>query len=393
MFYDKDYDIIIVGAGPGGSVCAWEAAKAGLSVLLLERDREAGTPVRCAEGVGVAGLLEFFPEGHPLVTRWEKNYGIRFIAPDNTILDLHHESRAAILDRKDFDYELSRLAALEGATVVTMANVTGLVIEDNFIRGVEVIFAGKKYNIKSKIVVGADGIESRVGRWAGIDTTPDVADLEACAQYTLSNIDIDENRLDFYFGKDVAPRGYVWVFPKGNRTANVGLGVAGNYSKDKKAIEYLDNFVKNKFPEASIVSTTCGGVVCSDTLEKIYGNGLLLVGDAAHMTNAVTGGGIINAMKAGKIAAQVCKESVDASDYSEKFLKRYQKLWDKKQGKMNHKFFKLSKSIENITDETLNKTAKKLNSKPFEKRTIISVFKSVLINQPKLILDLPAMFA
>ncbi|MDA3839204.1 MAG: NAD(P)/FAD-dependent oxidoreductase [Candidatus Delongbacteria bacterium] len=392
MIFDKQYDMIVVGAGPGGSVAAREAAEKGLKVLLLERDREIGIPVRCGEAVGISGLLEFFDKEHDIVQKYRKKYKIRFVAPNGQVLDLNHESEAAVLDRKFFDAELGRMASLAGVTVVTMANVTGLVIEDNFVRGVKFIYQGKKHEILSKIVIAADGVESRVGRWSGINTTPKFNDIESCVQYTMSDIDVEEDRMDFYFGKEVAPTGYLWVFPKGERTANVGLGINGEYSRKKKAVKYLDDFVDKNFPGGSIINTTCGGVICGETLEKISGNGIMLVGDAAHQTNAITGGGIINAMKAGKISAAVAKVAIEKNDFSENILKQYDKKWHKKQGKANHKFYIIKSIIENIDNEILNRITEELNSKPFKKRTLIKIFTKVLIKYPKLILELPKLF-
>lgn len=393
MFYDEKYDVIVVGAGPGGSIAAKEAAEKGLKVLLLERHRKIGTPVRCAEAAGVKGLLEFFDKDHWIIKRYSRKFKIRFVAPNGTPLDLHHESEAAVLDRQVFDYELGREAGLAGATVVTLCNVVDLIKDEDQIKGVEVIWQDKKYKIESNIVIGADGIETRVGRWAGINTTPKYEDLESCVQYTMTNIDIDKDRFDFYFGKDCAPSGYLWVFPKDDKTANIGLGVSGPYSEKKKAVEYLNEFIEKEFPNGSIISTTCGGVICSETLDEISGNGFMIVGDAAHQTNAISGGGIINAMKAGRIAAATAVKACAESDFSKKSLSRYDKGWYKKQGKMNHKFKKLSKATNSISDEVLNKTTDKLNTLPLKKRTLVSVFKHVLINQPKLILDLPKMFS
>ncbi|MCK4981173.1 MAG: NAD(P)/FAD-dependent oxidoreductase [Candidatus Delongbacteria bacterium] len=392
MKFQDSYDVIVVGAGPGGSVAAKEVAEKGLKVLLLERDREIGLPVRCGEAVGIAGLLEFFDKDHEIVNKYRKKYKIRFVAPNGKVLDLNHESEAAVLDRKFFDAELGRMASLAGAKVLTMANVTGLIVKDDFVKGVKLIYQGKEYEVSSKIVIAADGVESRVGRWAGINTTPKFNDIESCVQYTMTDIDVEEDRMDFYFGKEVAPTGYLWVFPKGKRTANVGLGINGEHSKNKKAVKYLDEFIEKKYPGGSIVNTTCGGVVCGETLKKISGNGIMLVGDAAHQTNAISGGGIINAMKAGKIAAEVAKTAIEENDLSQKFLLKYDKKWYKKQGKSNHKFYIIKGIIQDLGDSFLNKLTENLDSKPLKKRTLVNIFTKVLIKYPKLILELPKLF-
>jgi digeranylgeranylglycerophospholipid reductase len=393
MKFKERYDVIVVGGGPGGCTAAKECAEEGLSVLLLERHREIGIPVRCGEAVGIAGLLEFFDEDHWIVKKYRKKYKIRFVSPNGTVLDLNHESEAAVLDRKIFDYELGVMASNAGAVLVTGANVTGLIIEDDYVSGVVFEHQGVTCKIASKIVIGADGVESRVGRWAGKRTEPEFNDIESCVQYTVSGTDIPPDRLDFYFGKNVAPTGYLWVFPKNDGTANIGLGVNGPHSRIKKAKHYLNEFIERKYSSISIVNQTCGGVVCAETLKEISGNGFMLVGDAAHQTNAVSGGGIINAMKGGTIAAEIAVFSIGINDVSAVKLKEYDAKWHRKQGKSNHKFYLIKNIIENIDDELLDNIALKMSKKPLEKRTLVNIFKHALINHPKLIMELPVLFS
>ena len=393
MIFNKDYDVIVVGGGPGGCIAAKECAEKGLSVLLLERHREIGIPVRCGEAVGIAGLLEFFSEDHWVLKKYRKKFKIRFVAPNGNTLDLNHESEAAVLDRKFFDHELGIMAASSGTMIAVGANVTGLLKEDDTVTGARFEYQGIIHEIKSKIIIGSDGIESRIGRWAGINTAPKFNDIESCVQHTIAGKGIQKDRLDFYFGKNIAPTGYLWVFPKENGTSNIGLGVNGICSRQKKASVYLDEFMNRHYPECSIVNTTCGGVICGETLERISGNGIMLVGDAAHQTNAISGGGIINAMKAGRIAAEIADKAIKAKNVSHKMLSKYDKEWEKKQGRANHKFYIIKGIIENIEDDTLNSITEKLNNQPFEKRTLVNIFKQVLIKHPKIILELPKLFS
>lgn len=393
MEFKDRYDVIVVGGGPGGTTAAKECAEKGLSVLLLERHREIGTPVRCGEAVGIAGLLEFFSPDHWIVKKYRKKFRIRFVSPNGTVLDLNHESEAAVLDRKIFDFELGIMASNAGAVLATGANVTGLVTENDSVKGVVFEYQGFIRKVASKIVIGADGVESRVGRWAGIRTQPEFNDIESCVQYTVSGAEIPADRLDFYFGKNVAPTGYLWIFPKNDGTANIGLGVNGPHSKVKKAKHYLNGFIERNYSGLSIVNSTCGGVVCAETLKEISGNGFMLVGDAAHQTNAVSGGGIINAMKAGRIAAETAVYSIGINDVSAEKLKKYDAKWYRKQGKSNHKFYLIKNIIEKIDDGLLDNIAFKMSKKPLEKRTLINIFKHALINHPKLIMELPVLFS
>jgi len=89
--------------------------------------------------------------------------------------------------------------------------------------------------VEADIVVEADGVESKVGRWAGIDTSLKLSDIETCAQFLVAGIDVDQNFCQFYLGNEIAPAGYIWIFPKGKNQANVGIGILGSKSGKKRA--------------------------------------------------------------------------------------------------------------------------------------------------------------
>ncbi len=387
------FDIIIVGAGPGGSICAKEAAEMGLKTLLIEREREVGVPVRCAEGIGINGLREFIDEDHWLLKRYRKKFKTRFVAPSGEYLDLHRESEGAIVDRKVFDFELARMAAENGAIVVNKA--TAIAIEkqeDKKSIGVEILVDKQKIKLYAKILIGADGIESNIGSWAGINTRPKKNDLHGCIQYNVYSDEIDNETLEFHFGRETCPGTYLWIFPKVDKTANVGLCVKAEYAKHKRAEEYLNDFMARRFNKYSILTTTTGAVIADKTLEYISTDNLMLVGDAAHQTNALTGGGIINAMKAGRIAAKVAYNAILKNDFSEKVLQEYDKLWKKKQGRVNSVFYNLKNFVETIEDELYNKTTSKLSKLPPEKITLLRVMREMVYSKPSLLLELPKLF-
>lgn len=386
----SSYDVIVVGAGPAGSTAARYAAQKGCSVLLLEKDREIGVPVRCGEAVGEKGLRAVLePKDSWLANRID---AVRLIAPNGTPVDVAHPDGGFILDRKIFDYDLARMAAQEGAEVVTKAFVFDLLKKDDNICGVKVNHLGNDYEIKSKIVIAADGVESRVARWAGIKTHVRLKDMETCAQITLGNINIEHHVCDFYFSRKWAPGGYVWVFPKDKHTANVGLGISGEYSTEKPAMEYLNEFIRERFPDASRLITVAGGVPCAPYMEDIVRGGFMMVGDAAHQSNPISGGGIIQSIIAGKIAGRVAGSAVNDGDVSQKRLSEYPKKWYDTGGKTHVRSYRLKETVYKLTDDELNKTALKVNKLSPEKRTIISIFKIALFNHPRLIPDILKVF-
>ena len=379
------YDIVVVGAGPAGSLAALHAAKEGASVLLLEKDREIGVPVRCAEGVGSVGLA-YVIDVNP---RWiaKTISGAMFHSPSGRIVATKNDAVGYVLNRKIFDYDLARMAADEGADVMTKAYVHNLIHNNGHIAGVSVNHLGKNYDIEAKLVIGTDGIESRVGRWAGLSTRTAITEMESCVQVTASNIDVPDDYIHLYFGQDVAPAGYLWIFPKGDGMANVGLGISGEFSKHKPVTEYLYQFLDKNFPKAAILTTVMGGVPSTMPLKKIVSDGLLLAGDAAHQVNPLTGGGIVNAMIAGKLAGQVAGKAIAENDVSAKRLSQYNDLWNKSEGKKHKLFYKLKDYVYNLTDQEFEKIAKMLEGTPEDKLSVLTVFKKALISKPTLILD------
>ena len=384
------YDIVVVGAGPGGSTAARIAAEEGLNVLLLEKRQEIGTPIRCAEGTGTSVLQQYI-DLEPAWIAQEINGG-RIFSPNGTPVVLAVKGAGVVLERKLFDRRLAELAAKADAEILVKARVTGVSKSQNGkVDGVYFRNLGKDCIAKAEIVIAADGIESQVGRWAGIDTTHDLNDVDVCAQYLMSNIDLEEpDYCDFYVGGEKAPRGYAWVFPKGDRTANVGVGIGGTASgkNGKFAIDYLNEFVKQKFPKGSILSRVFGSVSVGGGLPDVVADGIMLVGDAAHHADPLSGGGIVNAMIGGRLAAEVAAEAIQKGDASKEFLKEYERRWDKEVGKTFKHLCRIRDAVLKFSDETLDKCAETLSKIPRGKLTALHVFKTVLLNQPKLLLEL-----
>ena len=180
-----EYDVIVVGAGPGGSIAARTAAEE-CDVLLIEKRQEIGSPVRCAEFIEEWSLSPYIqPDKKWIAT---KINGVRFIAPDGTTLE---RSQAVlgiegdfgyVLERKIFDRELAKDAARGGAHVMVRTRATGLIMKDGVVQGVKLNRLGEDFEVRSKVVIGADGVESQVGRWGGINTTLKLKDIGSCVQ-------------------------------------------------------------------------------------------------------------------------------------------------------------------------------------------------------------------
>lgn len=325
---DDGYDVIVVGSGPAGSMAAKFAAAGGASVLALDRRNEIGSPVRCAEGV-------------PLTAeKLESNFGVRFsrnfmaqeirgsaiIPPSGKKREFKLDHATGfVAERKIFDRHLAMSASAAGAKIITSTNVVGLTKgRDGKVGGVVIERFGERLEVSAKIVIAADGICSRVGRMAGFDTSLHPHEVDSCLQYEMCGVDIDDPEvLEVYFGNKLAPRGYVWIFPKGENRANVGIGVAAD--SPTPAAHYLDAFVRSRrdLSSASIVQTQAGLISVGLSLKDMTKDGIIVAGTAARHVDPVTGGGILMAMQGGRAAGRVAAEAVEAGDFSKGFLDRY----------------------------------------------------------------------
>jgi len=381
-----DVDVLVVGAGPAGAVAARHAKQAArqLDVVLLERDRAVGSPVRCAEGVGHAGLREFAdPDGADWVSR--RITDVIFQAPDDTEVVLADCGLGWILDRTRFDAHLAAEAAASGAQVLVGAEATGMSRNGDGRWHVRVKERGRDELYRTRIVIGADGVETMVGRWAGLDTRVPARDMESCAQYVLQGIDFNPDAIYLQFSNAIAPGGYAWIFPKAVGVANVGLGLVALKTNGRNAREYLDAWIARRFPNGARTGYTVGGVIVHTTIKKTYADGVMVAGDAAHMINPLSGGGIVNAMKAGRLAGRTAAAAICAGDTSERRLAAYHDAWMQLLGEDHLKYYRIKQALENVDDASFNKLARTVNKIPAAKRTIGRVFAHALIKHPQLI--------
>ena len=322
----EHYDVVVVGAGPGGSTAAWQAARLGLSVLLVEKRQEIGSPVRCAEGVPHQSLVDFVePDPAWISTKVDR---AQITVLDDGLVVQHWEGAGGlgyVLERRVFDRMLAERAAQAGAQVRVKVPVAGFLHGYGTVCGLQVSWQGQITEVKASVVIAADGVESRIGDWAGLDTQLPLEDTMTCAQYLLSGVDWNPACLGYWIDEEIAPGGYAWVFPKGEGRANVGLGIQADLGRET-ALSYLTHFVEREpaLAQGSPVTLVTGNVPASLPCRELVGDGLMLVGDAARLVDPLTGGGIVNAMVSGRLAAQVAAEALEKGDTSAQGLAPYQ---------------------------------------------------------------------
>ncbi|MEJ7809204.1 MAG: NAD(P)/FAD-dependent oxidoreductase [Gemmatimonadaceae bacterium] len=378
-------DILVVGGGPAGLVAAREAARANpeLEVVLVERDRAIGAPVRCGEGVGSRGLEEFVAlDNADFIAR--RITRVIFRAPDGSEVRVAEGDVGYVLDRTRFERRLAAEAGAAGATILVGTEATGMRRTNDrwqvALRGV-----GRDETITARLVVGADGVEAMVGRWAGLDTRVPARDMESCAQYVVSNIAFDPDAIYLHFGQRVAPGGYAWVFPKEAGVANVGLGIVALKADGRHARRYLDDYLDENYPTGLRSSYTVGGVIVHPTIKRTTTDGVLLCGDCAHMINPLSGGGIINAMKAGQLAARVAAEAISAGDTSAARLERYHSEWMALLGDDHVRFYRVKEALNKFDDAFFDSLASSVRRIPPANRTLGRIFAHALARHPMLL--------
>lgn len=349
-------DVLVVGAGPAGSLAAKSAAENGVDVIFIEEHKVPGTPVYCAEGLSIGGIIAGGLEPVPPYVSQQINTA-RIIAPNGKSLDMSTKNWSGYtLDRVVFDRALSENAVKAGAKLMTEIKATDVIIEGKRIVGVKALSGGEEVEFHSKVVIGADGHWSIIRRRAGLVRY--FSDYIICAQYQLGGLDLEDPTVnEFFIGERYAPGGYAWVFPKSKTVANVGLGV--RIKHDKPPIDYLKDFIASdpRFRNSKILKKTGGICPVSGAIDKYIMDGLMLVGDAAGMLIPMTGAGIHTGIDSGKMAGRVAAEAVKTGDVSEKRLHAYKVEFDKYWGKRIKESGKALEMLDKFTDDDLNTLA------------------------------------
>ncbi|UCH89610.1 MAG: NAD(P)/FAD-dependent oxidoreductase [Thermoplasmata archaeon] len=182
--------------------------------------------------------------------------------------------------------------------------------------------------VRTELIIGADGIESVVGHWAGLDTTLALADIGICSKYVVSDFEHDHHKVEMYWGdKIVSGCGYAWVFPRGDGSANVGLGVAGVHVPKTGTRPVLDEFVKFRCGKNCNKSNhQVGSIPQSSPMTTAVSGNVILVGDAARFTIPLTGSGIGHALYSGALAVETILEMREKGAGLD-YLKTYDARW------------------------------------------------------------------
>ncbi|HUK28297.1 MAG TPA: NAD(P)/FAD-dependent oxidoreductase [Candidatus Acidoferrales bacterium] len=330
----KEVDVVVAGAGPGGLYAAVEALKRGLSVHVFDKKSVVGIPVKCGEYFPVRKEME---ELLPCAGEYMDVFDVPQDAVDNTCKTLRvisprgkeyeFDFQAFILDRTQLEQQAAREVEKLGGTLQLKTAV-------NLFQQNGETYVGPTSNeaVKAKVVIAADGFPSKVAKSAGIltDAYMTANNVAINYEYLMTNLGVDQKVTEMYMGMKFAPGGYGWIIPKGDNSANVGIGIRTPYSKRNDGRGYLQFFLNDCDLTKQKLEGGMSGPMIADVLPvdgpvtKTYSSRVLAVGDAAGMVMPTNGGGISTAMITGRIAGQVAadhvKNGVSLSEYERKWV-------------------------------------------------------------------------
>ena len=283
-------DVLVVGLGPAGGAAALAAAQAGLRVAAVERRKEIGVPVQCAEFIPLPLARYAVPEG-VLQLRIQ---GMISHLPSGRME--RSNSPGLMIGRAAFDQALARQAEQSGARLYLNSRLVGL--DDTGSSAIAVTPQGE-IRFDYRLLVAADGPHSLVARSLGLPQQETVH----TRQYTVPLLEAAENT-EIWLSPDY-PGGYAWLFPKGG-VANLGLGVDKRYAADPKAA--LDALHRDLIDQGRVGETilhrTGGAIPVGGLRQNLVMGNTLFVGDAAGLTHPITGAGIAAAVVSGELAGQ-----------------------------------------------------------------------------------------
>ena len=349
-------DVLVVGAGPGGGATALHCARAGLNVILIEDHDEIGTPVHCGEclsDLAVSNLNLNIPED--VISK--RVNGIRVLFPDGTAKQLSEPGY--VLEKHLFEQWIAEQAVNAGATVHLSHKLMGMerITDGDKFRGWHCTGKGANFPIDAKIVVDASGVAGICSKLLNLNPRPKVI---AGMQYEIQNVPTD-NYLDFYIWPEYAKEGYLWMIPKCDGRANVGLVTENR----KGAVKDLDAFIENTHFKkltkenppwrsgSNNVRGFGGTIPISGPHERTHSDGLMLVGDAAGFTSPLFEGGSHLALKSAVFASEIAAKAVGMNDYSSAVLMEYPKLW-KAEFPPYEKILKGKTALYNLTDDEMS---------------------------------------
>jgi digeranylgeranylglycerophospholipid reductase len=351
-----DYDAIVTGAGPAGIFAATKIAESRHSVLLLEEHKKIGEPDHCAGLLSSSGLesLNLKPPDEVIQNTVA---GARIHAPSGHSIFIERGRREAfVINRREFDSWLAEKASDQGVNIITDSKVTKI---SRSKKGTQSIKTSSQ-SLQSKVVVIAEGVRSVLSKSVGFSTISKSGRLPAF-QYEVKGVDIEDDLVEMFYGRQLAPGFFAWIIPLGEGQARVGLA-AKSKSKIRLESALLHHpIISKRLKNAERIRGMGGTVIVGQPKSKISADGMVIVGDTAGMVKATTGGGVIIGGLTARIAGETVSEGLHANDTSRKFLSRYDKRCKSLYHRELQTMYYAQKALTSLTDKGLDSVVRDAN--------------------------------
>jgi len=345
-------DIIVVGGGPCGSYAAYTAAKLGAEVLVCEEHEEIGAPRHCSGHLSVSSLRRLglrVPQG----AVENEIRGAVFWSPSGKEFVLRCRAPVTyVVNRELFDKSLAELAIKAGVQYRFKSRAKSLIFESGCVRGVSL--KGEE-RVEANVVVDAEGCSSKLLKNTGLHGLRGSMMVKGIQAEVDRVEDVNDDMVEVYFGRNVAPSFFAWIIPRNDGSAKVGLATT---SGDPR--KYLRRFMEKhpvaskKLKKSRTTYTSIHPIPLAGPLPKTYSDGFLAVGDAASQVKPTTGGGVIFGITCAKVAGEVAYEAVKTQDFSEAFLSRYQSRWKRLVGFDLAAMLRMRRMLDSLSDSRID---------------------------------------
>lgn len=379
---DKEFDVLILGAGPAGAACAMVLAQTGLSVAILDkaafpRDKTCGDALSIDVINQLSTLSPVLAASFAEFTQKTSANGIRVFSPDRSYIDISIDIEGKcghICKRLDFDNLLvQHLKQLSNIHLFENCAVKKIDQQPYF-----VALETEQGIFKGQILVGADGAYSVASKHLGtIKTQRKHYSAGLRVYYEGVSFFNTTHFIELHFLQELLP-GYLWIFPLPDNKANVGLGMLSSIVSKKKinlkeTLQRLlstDPSLKERFKNARPLENVKGyGLPLGSKKRVISGARILLTGDAASLIDPLTGEGIGNAIRSGRIAGDHIKNCFSKCDFSAAFNNAYdQEIYRRMGGEL-----RLSTRLQHLCKhpKLMNFVVKKANQRAEIKQLLV----------------------
>ncbi len=347
-----EYDVVIVGAGPAGSMAAKYAASEGVNVLMIEEHATIGQPVQCS---GIISTRAY--KGCEVTTSLTKHdiRGACVHAPDGRILSIDgRRTMAHVVDRRELDRAMAIEALHAGAAALVKTRYHGFRREGTHIV-VNAVNHGEPLEVRTRVLIGADGVQSTVGRDAGLGRVKSVL---TCAQAEVT-ADVERPEcVDLYVGRQVAPGFFAWAIPTREHTLRIGL-CSTERSFDR--LQHLMHRLSERYA-TSLLDFSVGSIPLGPPPVTVA-DGVIIVGDAAGQVKPTSGGGVFPGVRCAKIAGTVAAQAVARDDVSAASLMTYDTKWRADVGRELASGWRIRQTLNAFSDADVNELVAALDDK------------------------------